>query len=146
MTRDTAPITIDLADLPKSAIDLVERYGMATAVSLIEAWPSIKFPVPVGKQNNLEGARRFAMLAEIVGEAKAEEIVAHCGGTDLYIPSCKTAIRMARNRQIVADYTSGSTVFELAIKYRLSYRSIEMILKTTDTTLADSTAQADLFA
>lgn len=139
-------LNISLDDLPKSAIDLIELIGLPATVALVEAMPGIKFPVPRGEDNNAAGAARFAHLVEAIGDEPSRRLMAHYGGEDLYVPSCKKAIRLARDRQIVADYEADASVLELALKYRLSYRSIEMILKRTDTTPVPTDRQADLFA
>ena len=140
------PLTVALSDLPQSAIDLITLIGLTAAVRLIESLPGIKFPVPKGEDNNPEGAARFAMLVDVVGEPAARVLLKHFGGTDMYVPSCKKAMQRVRDRQIVADYDAGMSVFELAIKYRLSYRRIEVILKATDTTPAEPSQQAERFA
>jgi hypothetical protein len=137
---------VALRDLPQSALDLIALIGLPATIQLVEAMPGIKFPVPKGEDNNSGGAARFATLVEAVGDKAAHVLVAHFGGDDLYVPSCKKAIQLARDRQIVAEYLDGSTVTELAIRYRLSYRRIEVILKTTDTTPVATHQQADLFA
>lgn len=138
--------SIDLRDLPQSARDLIALIGLSATARLIEAMPGYPFPVPKGEDNNPEGAARFATLVEIVGETAARILVKHFGGDNMYVPSCKEAIRKVRNRQIVADYNGGATVFDLVIKYKLCYRQIETILKSTDTTPPDPSQQADLFA
>lgn len=136
---------VSLADLPKSALDLIELIGMPATIALIEAMPAINFPVPRGEDNNVAGASRFAYLVDAVGDEAARILVSHFNGTDMYVPSCKRAILRARDRKIVADYDAGTSIFELALKYKLSYRSIEMILKRTDTTPVPEDKQADLF-
>lgn len=141
-----SPLTVALSDLPQSAIDLITLISLTAAVRLIESMPGIKFPVPKGEDNNSEGAARFSMLVDVVGDIAARVLVKHYGGTDMYIPSCKKAMQRVRDRQIVADYDAGMSVFDLAIKYRLSYRRIEVILKATDTTPPTATQQADFFA
>lgn len=66
---------------------------------------------------------------EIVGYEATLILVQNYGNDrGLYVPSCKKAIVRARDRQIIADYGSGVTVLDLALKYRLSYRRIEGIL------------------
>lgn len=138
--------SIALRDLPQSALDLIALIDLPATFLLIDAIPGIKFPMPKGEDNNSSGAARFEMLVDIVGDEAARTLVKHYGGDDLYVPSCKKAIQLARDRQIVAEYLDGATVFDLAIKYKLSYRRIEVILKMTDTTPAESIQQADLFA
>lgn len=139
-------VQLNRADLPQSALDLIGLIGMSATAKLIQTIPGIKFPVPRGEANNAEGTARFATFVEIIGEDAARLIVKHYGGSDIYVPSCKKAIRAARDRQIVADYERGSAVLDLAIRYSLSYRQIETILKTTDTTPVRADSQTDLFA
>lgn len=144
--QQTTPVRIALADLPQSALDLIGLIELPAALRLIEAMPGINFPVPRGENNNADGAAKFAMLVDAVGDEAARVLVRHYGGGDMYVPSCLKAIKAARNRQIVAEYESGIKVIALAIKYRLSYRQIEAILKATDTTAIEPSKQADLFA
>lgn len=138
--------SINLADLPQSARDLIDLIGLPATVALIQAMPGIKYPIPVGEANNPAGAARFSYLVEAVGDEAARILVREFGGDDLYVPSCKRAIILARDREIVAAYDKGDQVWELALRYKLSYRSIEIILKKTDTSLVPDEKQADLFA
>lgn len=118
-----------LDDLPQSARDLITQIGLPATVALIQAMPGVRFPVPRGENNNPDGAARFAQLVEIVGYEATLILVQNYGNDrGLYIPSCKKAIVRARDRQIIADYGTGVTVLDLALKYRLSYRRIEGIL------------------
>ncbi len=134
-----------LDDLPQSARDLIAQIGLPATVALIQAMPGVRFPVPRGETNNPDGAARFAQLVEIVGY-DAALILMHNYGNDrgLYVPSCKKAILRARDRQIVADYSAGLTVLDLALKYRLSYRRIEGILNTPITTPPPTATQLSL--
>ncbi len=118
-----------LDDLPQSARDLITQIGLPATVALIQAMPGVRFPVPRGENNNPDGAARFAQLVEIVGYEATLILVQNYGNDrGLYVPSCKKAIVRARDRQIIADYGTGVTVLDLALKYRLSYRRIEGIL------------------
>ena len=122
-------MNVCLDDLPQSARDLITQIGLPATVALIQAMPGVRFPVPRGENNNPDGAARFAQLVEIVGYEATLILVQNYGNDrGLYVPSCKKAIVRARDRQIIADYGSGVTVLDLALKYRLSYRRIEGIL------------------
>lgn len=134
-----------LDDLPQSARDLITQIGLPATVALIQAMPGVRFPVPRGENNNPDGAARFAQLVEIVGYEATLLLVQNYGNDrGLYVPSCKKAIVRARDRQIIADYGSGKTVLDLALKYRLSYRRIEGILNTPSTPPAPTAAQLSL--
>lgn len=122
-------MNVCLDDLPQSARDLITQIGLPATVALIQAMPGVRFPVPRGENNNPDGAARFAQLVEIVGYEATLILVQNYGNDrGLYVPSCKKAIVRARDRQIIADYGTGVTVLDLALKYRLSYRRIEGIL------------------
>lgn len=137
---------VDIADLPRSAIDLVDLIGLAATVRLVESMPGILFPVPRGEDNNAAGADRFQQLSDIVGLEAARILIKHYGGKGgMYIPSCKTALRRARNRSIVALYNAGVSVFDLALAWRLSDRQIKSILKLTDTAAPVESNQVEMF-
>lgn len=124
-----------LDELPQSARDLISQIGMPAAVALIQAMPGARFPVPRGEDNNPAGAARFAQLVDVVGYEATLILVRNYGDDrDLYVPSCKKAILRARDRQIIAEYGTGVAVFDLGLKYKLSYRRIEGILAKPDTT------------
>ncbi len=134
-----------LDDLPQSARDLITQIGLPATVALIQAMPGVRFPVPRGENNNPDGAARFAQLVEIVGYEATLILVQNYGNDrGLYIPSCKKAIRRARDRQIIADYGTGVTVLDLALKSRLSYRRIEGILNAPITPTPPTAAQLSL--
>lgn len=134
-----------LDDLPQSARDLITQIGLPATVALIQAMPGVRFPVPRGENNNPDGAARFAQLVEIVGYEATLILVQNYGNDrGLYVPSCKKAILRARDRQIIADYGTGVTVLDLALKYRLSYRRIEDILNTPITPPPANAAQLSL--
>lgn len=134
-----------LDDLPQSARDLITQIGLPATVALIQAMPGIRFPVPRGENNNPDGAARFAQLVEIVGYEATLILVRNYGDDrGLYVPSCKKAILRARDRQIIADYGTGVTVLDLALKYRLSYRRIEGILNAPITIPPPTAAQLSL--
>lgn len=134
-----------LDDLPQSARDLITQIGLPATVALIQAMPGIRFPVPRGENNNPDGAARFAQLVEIVGYEATLILVRNYGDDrGLYVPSCKKAILRARDRQIIADYGTGVTVLDLALKYRLSYRRIEGILNALNSLPLPTEAQLSL--
>lgn len=134
-----------LDELPQSARDLISQIGMSGAVALIQAMPGIRFPVPRGEDNNPAGAARFAQLVEIIGYEATLVLVRNYGNDrGLYVPSCKKAIIRARDRQIVAEYGTGASVIDLALRYKLSYRRIEGVLNKPDATPEQASEQLTL--
>ena len=69
------------------------------------------------------------MLVDIVGEEKYLEIIRMYGGMSLYIPTYKSALRSARNREIARRY-DGVNASMLVSEYRMSVNHIKRILKS----------------
>ena len=69
------------------------------------------------------------LLVDIVGEERYLEITRMYGGMSLYIPTYKSALRNARNREIATKY-NGVNINSLASEYRMSVNHIKRILKS----------------
>ena len=69
------------------------------------------------------------LLVDIVGEEKYLDITRMYGGMSLYIPTYKSALRNARNREIAIKY-NGVNASRLASEYRMSVNHIKRILKS----------------
>lgn len=80
---------------------------------------------------------RLAILTEAIGEQTALQLLKVFGGEEMYIPRCEKAVREARNRNLLHDWQqsldSGKsqlmTCSKLAVKYRISDRTIYTIVK-----------------
>lgn len=131
MARKPAPPILE-SDLPETARDLVRLVGWAKAEALIRELGGIPFPVPKGAANNPAGAARYERLAELVGPAGADRIVAEYGDDILHIPNCKTAIARARMRAMRARCDAGATLEEIAIEFGCTTRWVSMVLKRPD--------------
>lgn len=140
--------------LPQSARDIIQVAGIDAAAQLMTAWPGQEFLVPKRENSNPRGARRYAMLAEIVGEPAARAIMAHWGGRFLIIPNCKEAIWARTQDHIRADfdlltgegYSAREAVFELGIKYGVTGRCIDKVLSRPDSSAKDpESTQLGLF-
>lgn len=118
-------------ELPEMGREFVRMIGLPRSIELFRALGGVDFPAPRGENNNRLGAIRFDMLAEVVGVDAAKVIIKEYGGEKLYIPKCQNALIAVRNRRIVREFDKGASVFELALKFRLSDRQIEKILKST---------------
>jgi len=78
----------------------------------------------------------FKKIVETIGRSGAVSLIAHFGGDSIYIPRLSQfgghaeQLRIARNRQIVDEYSRGGTsATKLALKYSTSDRNIYKILK-----------------
>ena len=69
------------------------------------------------------------LLVDIVGKERYLEITRMYGGMSLYIPTYKSALRNARNREIAIKY-NGVNASRLASEYRMSVNHIKRILKS----------------
>lgn len=130
MARD--PDIYDLVtddDLPETARDIVRLIGLPRAVDLFRTLGGISFPAPQGANNNRFGALRFDMIAECVGVDAAKVLCREFGGTVFYIPKCQQALQNIRDRRIVQEFDHGTSVEELALRYRLTDRRVKGILK-----------------
>lgn len=58
------------------------------------------------------------------------EVIDHCGGGYIYLPSKSSIIRNTRNRLIKKDFIKGLTHIQIANKYNLSDTQIRNILKS----------------
>lgn len=85
-------------------------------------------------------SENLEMLLEIVGKEKFLEIARMYGGSNVYIPTYSSAIKSARNREIIKKY-NGFNVNNLAREYNMSVTHIKRILKE-DITIAQSIKQS----
>jgi hypothetical protein len=126
-----------LPAFPGTGRELLRVAGLEAAAALVTAWGGLTWPVPVVSEfSREEGYARMAELAAITGGAAAEQIVRHYGGTDLYIPNCRKALRQLAQARLIDDYdrllsqglSATRAVFQLGQKYQMNYRSIQEAL------------------
>lgn len=122
------------AALPAAAREIAALVGLPKTLQLVERLGGTTFPMP--KRATRIGEMRYTLLAEVVGVEAAAVLCQHYGGTNLYVPRCATALRRARDAEIVAAFdavsknrSANTVVAELALKYRLSDRRVWLILK-----------------
>ena len=61
-----------------------------------------------------------ADLRQIVGVENTAKIIKQCGGAFLYIPQMKTVLKTERDKAIYADFNTGSSFKQIALKYGIS--------------------------
>jgi Mor family transcriptional regulator len=66
-----------------------------------------------------------------MGQCAAEKFIRHYGGEILAVPRCVAAMRAARDKKLIDDYTAGQTSVQLARKYALTQRHVWRVLKRT---------------
>lgn len=113
--------------LPPTARTLVRRLGVVTALALLNRLPGAQLPVPKGPGNNADGARRWARIAEVVGEAAMPAIAEHWGGDMLDVPLCLQALDEQRNRWMRRRYDELTSLRGPALS---SYHALEELQLT----------------
>jgi hypothetical protein len=135
----------NLPTFPAAAASLIAAVGIEAAAALITEWPGQRFPVPARPGGGTrQGAVNWACLVEVTGEAAATVIVRHWGGLVLYVPSCSMAMCLRRHddvRQMFDKLTrtgmsSRQAVFDIGLKFQLSYRAVEKIIGRPDSPAA----------
>lgn len=123
---------VNMANLPESAQCLVRLIGIEAATKLIEQRGGTTYP---------RGKKRTQAIAEIVGQKAADILDLEFDDLQIYIPSCKGAIRKTeqakRDKAIHARFNAllregrgfGVAVHEIALEYGLSGMTIRKILK-----------------
>lgn len=71
-------------------------------------------------------------VAEIIGIEKFIQLSEYAKGDELYFPKVENIITPARNRKICKEY-NGYNTKELAIKYNLTTKQIQNIIKALPT-------------
>ncbi|MDR1946453.1 MAG: DNA transposition protein [Desulfovibrio sp.] len=124
--------------LPDQARELADIIGIDKTLALVTKLGGTTFPV--AHRRNKIGELRYQLLADVVGDAAADKLTARYGGTKLYIPNCKDALRRVRNMVIVREFdarraqgeTGRDIVFDFAVRYRLADRVLwDIVNKTT---------------
>ena len=68
-------------------------------------------------------------LVYVLGMDIFLEVINHCGGGYIYLPSKSSIIRNTRNRLIRKDFLKGLSHIQIANKYNISDTQVRKILK-----------------
>ena len=82
------------------------------------------------KIKNEDVSERLEVLLEIVGKEKFLEIARMYGGSNIYIPTYTSAIKNARNREIIKRY-NGKNIKDLARAFEISEVQVRNIIRTS---------------
>ncbi len=123
---DAARTLQTLLQNSETLVQVIGRFGGCT-LRIPAQWP------PYGKRASFKGHPLRALLTP----AQMKRLVAHYGGTDLYVPKCTQHVVTLRNISITNTFckeirkgrSTGSVVQQLARRYQLSDRRVWDILK-----------------
>lgn len=136
----------DLAALaawvPPSGAELVRVLGVSGALALLNGLGGVQLWVPKGPCNNPAGARTWAYVARVVGEAAMLDLAREWGGQWLEVPTLDALRKERRNRamrcqfdQLTAKAPQGTglskarAVQELCLRFApITWRQIETIV------------------
>lgn len=107
------------------AEEIVSIVGYPAAARLFSHYGGRQVKIPNGGG---KAGLFVARLIELLGEDGYKSLIERFGGEQLTIPKGKPAALIARNRQIVADYTAGASMLDLIQRYDLCQRQIRSIL------------------
>jgi len=138
--------------LPYTAHALIATIGAPAACTLLNERPGVQIMVPRHPDANPAGARRWAELAELIGDPAMVALAARFGGEALSVPVCKAARAELRARAIRAMYdrltrverfSGRQAIYEIGLQFApITSRAIEGICTRADDS---GPAQPDLF-
>ncbi|MER2545915.1 MAG: hypothetical protein ABTS16_21180 [Candidatus Accumulibacter phosphatis] len=128
--------------LPETALALIETIGAQAACTLLNERPGVTFVVPRHADANPAGARRWAELAELIGEPEMVALAARFGGEALSVPVCKAARDELRDRRMralfdrltqVEKFSGRQAVYEVGLVFApITSRAVELICNRGD--------------
>lgn len=119
------PAQIDTALLEPILRDLVELIGLHATMAIVAKHGGTLLYISV------KGDECEALVA-LIGAQAAATLSRHYGGERLFIPKALPALTAARNSNIKADRAAGTSLRELARRYRLGERRICQLLQGAD--------------
>lgn len=121
------------AALPESLEPVVSLIGLRFTLALVRDLGGQRVTFP--KSENGPASVMFRKYSEIVGEEAVMTLASYFAGDDFSVPRCIRLDAMFRNIQMALDFdelvkgmSATRAVNELAEKYRLSWRQIEVIV------------------
>lgn len=130
--------------LPYTAHALIAAIGEQATCTLINERPGVSLVIPRHANANAAGARRWAELAELIGEEAMILLSSKYGGEVLSIPVCKAArnelqargIRALFDRLTMVDGYSGRQArYECCLRFApITSRALELICNRGDQT------------
>ena len=107
------------------AADIVSAIGYPAAKLFFSYYGGKQVKIPSGQGKPGLFVER---LITLLGESGYKSLIARFGGECLTVPKGHAAALIARNRQIVADYDSGTGMLTLIQRYNLTERQLRTII------------------
>lgn len=119
--------------MPEAMEPVISAVGLKSTLELIDAFAGQVFTIP--KHPRGAGHARFKRIEQTIGIDAALQLSANFGGERIAFPRLAILKRALRNQEIIRDFDEALKVMsaataanELATKYELTYRQIEMIV------------------
>lgn len=112
--------------LPALLREIADIVGVPGALLLVEAWGGLTRRIPHPRNVTPDHP-----LSRLLGQEHAEKLAFRFPAQEVYIAKLEGGELEARNREIVARYSAGEKVDDLAQSYSLCDRQVWNILKTT---------------
>lgn len=125
--RDLASVrdTQNMQHLPETAHVLIDVIGLQPTIDLVAACGGLWLKVPIGYRSNA-----WRRLVEVVGlEAATKLVASRYRGTPLYVPICRDALNLERNRGLLQRLREGATVGDVAQEFRMAKATVYRILQ-----------------
>lgn len=107
--------------LPSSLQDMAQTTSLDLALKMAGEFGGSRLRIP-------DTATPTDQFTQRLGVNFANTLIKNYGGERLYVPKLHGVEKIIRNRKIIIGYTQGSTINELAGKFKLSYRGVQKIL------------------
>jgi Mor family transcriptional regulator len=118
---ESIPDSEIVAALPKEATELLGAIPLPAVLKVIETYGGRRVRI------SRKGLRRHP-LAKVLGHETLERLAVHVGSGCINVPKGAALMRMRRDHAIEELRRAGTTIGELASRYRLTEREIYNIL------------------
>lgn len=139
-----------MSTLPPVIREIVRLIGHGKAMALVREFGGQALRIP-----RSEGSDTWAAIAEVIGEPATTKLAATMGGGEpIYIALCHQAMKVDRNRRMIARYeallaqgmSSNGAVSVLVREFApISYRQVEKIVNSPLPAPTEVVAQGALF-
>ncbi len=110
--------------LPKIVHQLVKVLGYDDAIIIVSRWGGTRVFVPYGMTDVSQ-----SQLTQVLGVERVRAISQALGGGSLDIPLCAQLLLSQRNTEILDRHESGEPISDLALRFRMTERTIYRILR-----------------
>lgn len=116
----------EVESLPSTARELVEVMGLDATIDLVKTFGGDDLKIPEVINGT---SRMWDILVETVGPEAAAKLVNRFAGTPIYVPTCRMALLLHRDREIVRRFDAGEPFDALRREYKFTRRHLYRVLK-----------------